>query len=154
LRRKRDDTALLLVGRGSLQDVERFGSLKDVIVLRNVPYETLMVCFASCDIYCTASRWEGFDLPLVAAQANRKPVVAYDVGAHPEVMLNGETGFLVDTSGELQHCLEMLLEDDELRTKMGEKGARYTKKFSWRASMEKLEKVVDLLTKKRGVRSR
>jgi 1,2-diacylglycerol 3-alpha-glucosyltransferase len=30
--------------------------------------------------------WEGFDLPIVEAQAMGKPVVAYDIGPHSELI--------------------------------------------------------------------
>ena len=136
------DIALLLVGRGSLRDVETFSRPGDIFVLTNIPNEMLKVCFASCDIYCSASRWEGFNIPLVAAQANGKPVVAYKVGAHSEVVVDKETGFLAENAREFDGHLEILVKDDRLREKMGRKAAEHAKNFSWDSSVKLLEDVI------------
>lgn len=45
--------------------------------------------YAACDVYATCSVIEGFNLPLVEAQACGKPVVAFDIGPHKEVVKNG-----------------------------------------------------------------
>jgi len=45
--------------------------------------------YAACDLYATASLWEGFNLPAAEAQACGKKVVAFDVCSHPEIVKNG-----------------------------------------------------------------
>jgi 1,2-diacylglycerol 3-alpha-glucosyltransferase len=45
--------------------------------------------YAAADVYVTASLWEGYDMPLVEAQAVGKPAVAFDAGAHREVLRKG-----------------------------------------------------------------
>ena len=45
--------------------------------------------YAACDLYVTASLWEGFNLPVAEAQACGKRAVAFDVCSHPEVVKNG-----------------------------------------------------------------
>jgi 1,2-diacylglycerol 3-alpha-glucosyltransferase len=148
LKKKHDDVALLLVGGGDVpKNITNFMSMKDVHILTNIPYNMLKLCLAASDIYCTASRWEGFDIPLVAAQANQKPVVAFKVGAHPEVMADGETGFLVKDSMEFIRRLELLLNDDSLRMKMGEEAAKFARKFTWQKSINTLKLRIESLTK-------
>lgn len=142
LKSRRRDISLLLVGRGSLRDVETFSRPEDIFVLTNIPNDMLKVCFASCDVYCSASRWEGFNIPLVAAQANGKPVVAYKVGVHPEVVVDKKTGFLAENVREFGDYLKILVEDDRLREKMGKKAAEHAKKFSWDSSVKLLENVI------------
>jgi glycosyltransferase involved in cell wall biosynthesis len=145
LEKKCRDVFLLLVGRGSVNDLGIQKPTKNVRILVNVPFETLRICFKACDIYCTCSKWEGFDIPLVAAQANGKPVVAYNVGAHPEVVANGETGFLVDSVAEFLDCLCMLVKDSELRSKMGEDAQAATRIFTWRRSASNFQKMINQL---------
>lgn len=142
LKKRVRNVALLLVGRGSLRDVETFSHQEDIFVLTNIPNEMLKVCFASCDIYCSASKWEGFDIPLVAAQANGKPAVVYKIGAHHEVVVDKKTGFLAETVREFDDYLEILAEDDRLRDKMGREAAEHTKKFTWASSVKLLEDVI------------
>ncbi|WP_083523461.1 glycosyltransferase family 4 protein [Methanofollis ethanolicus] len=64
-----------------------------VIFAGFVSDEELPYYYAACDVYATCSLVEGFNMPLVEAQACGKPVVAFDIGPHREVIKNG---FLVD----------------------------------------------------------
>ena len=66
-----------------------------VIFVQDVTDEELPQYYAACDVYATASLWEGFDLPLAEAQACGKPVVAFDIGPHPEVMAEEQAGRLL-----------------------------------------------------------
>ncbi|MEK6876320.1 MAG: glycosyltransferase family 4 protein, partial [Nanoarchaeota archaeon] len=44
---------------------------------------------AACNVYVSASLWEGFNLPAAEAQACGKKVVAFNIGSHPEIVKNG-----------------------------------------------------------------
>ena len=149
LRKSYQEIALVLIGRGTEEHVKLFSKFKDVHVLVNVPYRVLKMAFAACDIYCTTSLWEGFDLPLAAAQANGKPVVAYDVGAHSEVVLNKETGFLANSPREFKYYLELLLRDETLRREMGRSASQFVKKFDWSTSVRRLEKLIHEISESR-----
>lgn len=92
-------------------------------------------------------------MPVVAAQANGKPVVAYNVGAHSEVVVNKKTGFLVEDLLQFKECLKLLLRDPELRRKMGEAAAKHAKKFTWDASIEKIRRVIDILCERYGIKT-
>jgi glycosyltransferase involved in cell wall biosynthesis len=145
LGKKCRDVCLLLVGRGSVSELGVQSPPNNVKILVNVPFETLRICFKACDIYCTCSKWEGFDIPLVAAQANRKPVIAYNVGAHSEVVADGETGFLVDDVAEFSNRLCLLLMDNELRKKMGEDAKTASRIFTWRRSVLNFQRIINQL---------
>ncbi|MBI2655703.1 glycosyltransferase family 4 protein [Candidatus Woesearchaeota archaeon] len=62
---------------------------KNVIFRESVSDKELPNYYAACDLYVTASLWEGFNLPIAEAQACGKKVVAFDIGSHPEVVKNG-----------------------------------------------------------------
>jgi len=51
--------------------------------------------YAACNVYATASLWEGFDLPLEEAKMCGRRVVAFDIGAHRERIKNINDGILV-----------------------------------------------------------
>jgi glycosyltransferase involved in cell wall biosynthesis len=142
LKKRIPNIALLLVGRGSPREIKPFCQLEDTFVLANISNKLLRVCFASCDVYCSTSLWEGYNIPLVAAQTNGKPVVAYRVGAHSEVVADKITGFLAKTDREFDNYLADLLENEGLRKRMGRKAAEHAKKFTWDSSVEKFEDTI------------
>ncbi len=73
--------------RNLKESVKEFG--KDVIFTGFVKDEELPEFYAACDVYASASLWEGYNLPLAEAQACGKPVVAFDLCSHSEVVKNG-----------------------------------------------------------------
>jgi len=65
-----------------------------VIFADFVSHDYLPFYYAACDTYATCSMWESYNLPLVEAQLCGKPVVAFDIGPHREVINNN--GILVE----------------------------------------------------------
>ncbi len=65
---------------------------------------------------------ESFGRTVLEAMAARRPVVAYDWGAIPELIVHGETGYLVPYRDvdRTALCLERLAQEPSLITKMGE----------------------------------
>jgi glycosyltransferase involved in cell wall biosynthesis len=89
---------LLIVGKPTLPtyaDNLRKNTDESLIFTEVVPDHELPLYYAACDVYATATLWEGFDLPLAEAQACGKPVVAFDIGPHPEVVKPALPGKLV-----------------------------------------------------------
>lgn len=62
---------------------------KNVIFAGFVPDKKLPYYYAACDVYATASLWEGFNMPIVEAYNVGKPTVAFNIGSHPEVVRKG-----------------------------------------------------------------
>ncbi len=90
--KKIPNAKLLIVGKptfgGYSKELKKLSN-KSVIFTGFVPDKELPYYYAACDIYTTATLWEGFDLPAVEAQACGKPVVAFNLCAHPEVVKKG-----------------------------------------------------------------
>jgi len=62
---------------------------KNVIFTGFVDDYELPYYYAACDVYTTASLWEGFNLTTAEANAVGKPVVAFRIAAHPETVKFG-----------------------------------------------------------------
>ncbi len=62
---------------------------KDIIFTGFVDDKDLPYYYAACNLYVSASLWEGFNIPVAEAQACGKKVVAFDTGSHPEIVKNG-----------------------------------------------------------------
>jgi glycosyltransferase involved in cell wall biosynthesis len=81
--------------------------------------------YDAADVVCQLSRWnELFGWMISEAMAFKKPIVASRVGGIPELVVDGETGYLVergDTAVAADKLL-LLMHDPALRKLMGQKG--------------------------------
>jgi glycosyltransferase involved in cell wall biosynthesis len=81
---------------------------------------------AAFDVFVLPSVVEGMSNAVLEAMARSLPVVATDVGGNPEVVADGETGFIVrpaDPAG-LAAAIAKLLQAPELAREMGAAGRR------------------------------
>ena len=128
---QRPDSRLLLVGRGSLQheteDLARSLGVSERVrflgVRRDVP--ELM---SAADGYVLSSAWEGMPVVLLEAGAAGIPIVATAVGGNPEVVLDGETGFLVpgrDPGALAQAMLRLADLPSDERRRLGQRGREH-----------------------------
>jgi 1,2-diacylglycerol 3-alpha-glucosyltransferase len=62
---------------------------KNVIFAGFLPDKHLPMYYSAADVYTTATLWEGFDMPIAEAYECGTPAVAFDVGAHREVIKKG-----------------------------------------------------------------
>jgi glycosyltransferase involved in cell wall biosynthesis len=117
----------LIVGDGPERpvveaEVERLGLGRAVRLLgerQDVP-----ALLAGSDVFVLSSASEGLPLSVEEAMAAGLPVVASAVGGVPEVVVEGETGFLVPPGDvdRLTVALGRLLADPSLRRRMGASG--------------------------------
>jgi glycosyltransferase-like protein len=146
------DARLTVLGRSGLTsgksyDEKRFFSIlaKRLGIGRNVRFieqiddEQLPPLYALCDILALPSRMEGWGLALMEAMAMEKPVVATSVGGIPELVKDGETGYLVEFGDVLglSEAIAKLIEDPALRDEMGRKGRDSVKEYTWASTADK-----------------
>lgn len=127
---KRPDVRFKLVGNGPLLEqvqgqIKRYGLQEHVFAIGEQAnaYRLLQ----AADVVTLTSHWEGSPYSLLEAMGWSKPVVATAVNGCPELVLDGETGYLVP-SGQPQAWAERvlrLLDDPEAARRMGEQGRRH-----------------------------
>ena len=76
------------------------------------------------------SRYEGFSLSLVEGMSQGLVPVAYPVGVAPEIIRNGENGFIVTSQKEAEERIKLLLADSVLRKKCALEAEKTSKLFS------------------------
>jgi glycosyltransferase involved in cell wall biosynthesis len=101
---------------------------------------------ASLDVVALPSWTEGLPLVVLEAMARRRAVVATPVGGTGEVVVDGETGLLVPPrdSDALATALTRLLDDADLRGRLGEAGYRRVREhFSAEAMTRRVLELYD-----------
>ena len=139
----------IMVGLGTESDGQ-FCRDAGIIPLLNYPDWKMRQVYTGCDLYVTASKWEGFNLPLLEAQYFGKPVLAYDLAAHPEVVRRDITGFLVSDPQSFENRLKDLANDRVLRERMGASGREWARKFNWLTCARNFEKLFEKIVSRTG----
>jgi mannosyltransferase len=80
-----------------------------IIFLGTQPSNRLPLLFAALDIYVAPQRNEGFGLTPIEAMACGVPVIATTAGAFEEMVLSGETGYIVEIE-DIVNMTERLME--------------------------------------------
>ena len=110
--------------------------------------EDMPSIYGSSDIVVVPSRWEEpFGLVLIEAGAAKTPVVATRVGGIPEVVIDGETGLLVEAGNveQLSAAVNSLVDQPELRVRMGEAAFRRVETSFTDKPVRKLEALYESL---------
>jgi glycosyltransferase involved in cell wall biosynthesis len=155
---KHPQTRFLIIGRpGNFQDEMEYGQqiiklisalgLTDRITFQP-PADNLPALISKMDVVVSSSHLETFGRTLIEAMAMSKPVVATAVGGVPEVVPDGEAGFLVppgDTESMANRIIQ-LIEDPVLRETMGRKGReRVLRHYDMRVIARRWEEIYDRL---------
>jgi glycosyltransferase involved in cell wall biosynthesis len=138
------ETTLVMVGKGDL-DVD----LRAEALRKNVngkvkflgwrqDINELMSVF---DVFVLPSQNEGMGRVIVEAMAAGKPVVASRVGGIPDLVEDGQTGYLVPPANEkeLADAILKILKDRDQAKLMGQRGKEYCRQFSLEAMITKLD---------------
>ena len=134
-------------GRGELEAVARSMGVDGAVRFTGqVPDAELETIYRAADVYAMPSRGEGFGLVFAEAMAVGLPCIASKLDAGSEVVVNGETGILVDPANldELFEAIKGLLGDKDLRARMGQAGQRRaTEFFSLDSFNQRIERLLN-----------
>jgi len=145
-REREPSIRVVMAGKGDAGDADRI-RWAGGIPLSDVPDDEMAGLLAAADVYLTASRWEGFDLPIVEAAHQGVPSVALRIGAHPEVVSDGQSGMLADNVGELVAAAERLATHPDERRRMGAAARDWATRFTWAKATDGYEEVMSELAR-------
>jgi glycosyltransferase involved in cell wall biosynthesis len=107
--------------------------------------DEVMAWVAKADVYLQTSRWEGLPISVIQAMAAATPCVVTDVVGNRDAVTDGETGFVASDIARLAERVSLLLEDAELRARLGRAArAEALARFSEAAFAANVERLYEL----------
>ena len=139
---------LLVVGDGEeRQNLEeltnKLNLVECVTFVGRVVNERVPEYLVVSDLFVLPSLSEGFPLVVLEAMAAGLPIITTNVRGLPEIVKDGENGFVVEPQNprQLVEKISLLLSNNELRQKISANNIIKAKQHSWEAVVEKLEEV-------------
>jgi glycosyltransferase involved in cell wall biosynthesis len=151
------EASLCMVGDGPdlarvLQLAGELGVMRDCLFTGY--QEEIAPFFGAFDVFVLSSGNEGTPVTAIEALASGCPVVATRVGGLPDVVRDGEDGFLVEPGAveALADRLARLARDSALRARMGEAGhARVVPRYGVGRLIDDIDRLYRDLLAKKGV---
>lgn len=145
------DLALVIVGEGDerprLEALRAELGLGDRVHLLGYRSDTADL-YQAMDVYALSSLREGLPNVLLEAMATELPVAATRIAGVPRLVRDGENGLLIEPGSveELAGALGRLVDDAELRSRLGQAGRRLIESsYSLRARMDRIRAIYDSL---------
>jgi len=141
---------LVIYGTGPLEEKLK-KMAKDLNIVEKiewrgfVSYGKVPQALSELDIFVYPSWHEGFGRSIMEALAMEKAVIATKVGGIPDLIKDGDTGFLVEphNSEALALKIKELLNNKELREKLGKAGREWvSKNFEWNQGIKKFAELL------------
>ncbi len=122
------DARLTIVGCSPKIDVQ------NCEIIGRVKIDDVAQFYRKASVFCLPTNEEPFGIVLLEAMAHKLPVVATDIGAIPDFILNEENGYRVKPNNveQLTNALVNLIGNPEKCRKFGERGCNIiTERYSW-----------------------
>ena len=138
---------LAFVGHGDpawLKDIVHEQALENCVKIFEQRAD-IFGCIAAADIVVHPSLVDSFSQLVVEAQFIGRPIVAFDIAAAKEQILEGETGFVVQARDihSMAEKILLLFENLQLRTNLGRNGTRHVKsKFTHQRMMNEMIQLI------------
>lgn len=128
---------LLVVGRpfwdqiGDPSIIDRYENHPGVIMAGFQPIELVPYFLSLMDVFLLPAHWEGFGNVFIQAAAMGLPIIGTDVTGCRDAVSDNFNGILVNrqSPGELVEAMLRLLDDDELRERLGKNGIQWSQNF-------------------------
>ncbi len=145
--KKVKDIPLIIVGKKTsyFHKVLEFitkNKLQDrVVFLKNVENSDLPVIYQKAELFIFPSIYEGFGIPIIEALTSKTPVITTQGACFPEA--GGPTSIYINPTdeNELAEKINYLLNSENTRKQLAEKGFEYAQKFHPKNSTKKLMEI-------------
>ncbi len=94
----------------------------------------LVALYRRAWVLASASAHEGWGMTVTEAGACGTPAVATRIAGHEDAVVDGTTGLLVDRPADLAGALGRVIEDGDLRARLGAAAQAHAATFTWAAT--------------------
>ncbi len=111
----------------------------------NLSRDEIAACYSKADVFAMPSTGEGFGLVFLEAMAFAKPLIGAAAGGIPDVVEDGENGFLVSPGDaeQLANALQRLVTNKGLCIELGRRGAEIVRtKYRFEGFCAELEAIL------------
>ena len=152
--KKVSDTELIFVGSGRMKnELEELSKKRDVekyVKFAGFIEDSLKpLYYKAADVFCLPSTMstESFGIVNLEAMACSVPIVASKIGGVPDVVKDGRNGLLVPQgdSEALADAIIYLLENEDIRERMGKNGRKKVENYSWEKIAEETERLYEVV---------
>lgn len=145
----KENIYLKIAGDGSqlesLKELVKKLNLEEYVeFLGRISQDAVSDTFNSFDISVFPSLKESFGVSSLESQACGVPVIVTNVGGHPETVIDGESGLIVEPENEndLAEAIMYLIDNKEKLEQMGLKGVEFVKKdYELNKTFNNIEKI-------------
>lgn len=113
---------------------QQHGIASRVQFVGQIPEDQVCELLAQANLFVSAASYEAFGLSTIEAMSSGTIAVVTPVGIHPEVIRDGQTGFMIqlDDKAQALACIRHALSlDQEQQVQMGEQARQAAMQFSW-----------------------
>lgn len=142
-RLKGQEVAVLIAGDGPMRDEirQRLAAVVDnVHIMGRIPQEELYQVLQHCDLHVSTSNKENRSLTPIEAMCAGVPVLAPKAGGFIDDITSGQNGYLFapDNRQDFIETCALLVQDKDLRDRLGKHARQYAGYFAWDLCVERL----------------
>jgi glycogen synthase len=155
------DISLKIAGGGKKGDIKKLKVLirkynqnRRIEFLGKVSEKEKRELLRTCLFLVMPSRFEGWGITGVEANAAGKPVLGTDIKGLSEAVVNKKTAVLVEPENieKLTDAMGMILVDHDKRAMLGQQGRQWAKRFSWESTSAKQFRFYQAVVGKKRIR--
>ncbi len=123
-------------------------NVKNVVFMMNVDDEKLRALYSRATAVIFTAMNEDFGYIPLEAMASSKPIISVNEGGPRETIINGKTGFFVNSPDEMAEKMKFLVEHPKVAEEIGKEGRKHVEKnYSWDAFFKKFDAVARRVAK-------
>lgn len=150
---KRPNTKLVIAGWGTeassvVENVMRSKYRKKIKLLGPVSEAEKKSLLGKAWVFVNLSIGEGWGISVIEANLLGTPAVSYDVPGLSESIIHGKTGFLANSDQELLDNILKILDNSNLRNRMGKEAKKWAESFDWSKTADETLKILEKKRKK------